>query len=172
MIEDRVLRAFRALVREALPNYAFHGLYRYRVVRMAGHRVDLQAVRKAPGLPNILPVPVHPGAAGLAAELSPGALVLVEFVEGDPGQPVVTHFSTKDDPGFLPVALALDATEAVRIGETASAIELGAAAGVVLRHGDTISIKNPVNQTVLLAGIVEIIAGTAQTPPALSKVKG
>ncbi|MCC6557196.1 MAG: hypothetical protein IT372_29950 [Polyangiaceae bacterium] len=171
MIEDRILRALRTIVREAFPNYDFHGLYRYRVVRMVVGRVDLQAVDKAPGLPNVLPVPVHTGMAGISAQLTPGSMVLVEFVEGDPGQPVITHFSTKDEPGFLPVELALDATDKVRIGETASAVELGAAAGVVVRHGDTIVIKDPVNQNVLLAGLIEVSAGTAQTPAAVSRVK-
>jgi hypothetical protein len=171
MTESRLLRVIRAIVRETFPNYDFHGLYRYRVVQMAVGRVDLQAVNKAPGLPNVLPVPIHAGMAGLSAELTPGSIVLVEFEEGDPGKPRVTHFSAKNEPGFLPVSVSLDATGAVRIGETASAVELGAAAGTVPRHGDTIAIKDPTTQNVLLAGIIEITSGTAEMPPALSRVK-
>lgn len=83
------------------------GKYRYRVVAMRGDgRVDLQAVRKAAGLPDVQPLSVWPGVAGADAELSAGAEVLVEFIEGDPTQPIVTHFAGVDGKGFLPVSLA------------------------------------------------------------------
>lgn len=169
--EERNLRALRALILEAFPEYAFLGRYRYRVVRQVQNRVDLQVVRKRSGLPDVLPVSVHPGMAGLSAELTPGSVVLVEFIEGDTRQPIVTHFASKDEEGFLPVELAIDATEVVCIGEEAAAVELGAAAAVVPRHGDTIAIKDPSTQQVLMTGLLEVTQGTAEVPPALSKVK-
>ncbi|AKT38250.1 hypothetical protein [Chondromyces crocatus] len=169
--EERTLRTLRALVRESLPEYTFLGRYRYRVVRHVQHRLDLQVVRKRSGLPDILLVPIHPGMAGLSAELTPGAIVLVEFVEGDPRLPIVTHFSAEDEPGFLPVELALDATNAVRLGAVASTVELGSGAASVVRHGDTIALRDPVTQQLLLAGLVQLTAGTAEVPPAISKVK-
>ena len=45
--------------------------------------------------------------------------------------------------------------------------------GILLgfRHGDTIALKDPSTQQVLLAGLVEVTAGTAEVPPAISKVK-
>jgi len=88
------------------------GKYRYRVVAMRDDgRVDLQAVRAGAGLPDLRPVQVWPGVAGAAAELAPGAEVLVEFIEGDPTMPIVTHFAGVAGPGFVPVSLAFCGSE-------------------------------------------------------------
>jgi hypothetical protein len=84
-----------------------HGHYRYRLVRMQGDRLELQAVRKVAGLPDLLPISVMPGVAGVHAILTPGTEVLVAFVEGDRAQPVALAFSGKDGPGFVPVSLVL-----------------------------------------------------------------
>lgn len=96
----------RAIV-ERTTDGALHGHYRYRLVRMSGERLELQAVRKVAGLPDLLPISVMPGIAGAHAILTPGTEVLVAFVEGDRGQPVVLAFSGLDGPGFVPVQLVL-----------------------------------------------------------------
>lgn len=99
---------------------ALHGHYRYRLVRMAGERLELQAVRKVAGLPDLLPISVMPGIAGAHAILTPGTEVLVAFVEGDRGQPVALAFSGLDGPGFAPVALTLggpSGAAAARLGD-------------------------------------------------------
>lgn len=83
------------------------GAYRYRVVRTAGERVELQAVRRIVGLPDLLPISMWPGVPGAYAELAPGAEVLVSFIEGDRAQPVVTHFAGVDGVGFVPGSLIL-----------------------------------------------------------------
>ena len=83
------------------------GKYRYRVVRMRGDRVELQAYTSRPGLPDVLPVSMWPGVAGAHAELAAGAGVLVEFIEGDRAQPMVTGFIGKDGQGFVPESLTL-----------------------------------------------------------------
>lgn len=87
------------------------GKYRYRVVRMSTDRVELQAVRQAAGLPDVMPVSMWPGVAGAHAELAPGAEVLVEFIEGDRTMPVITHFAGKDGVGHVPVSLTLCGSE-------------------------------------------------------------
>lgn len=97
------------------------GPWRYRVVSQAGDRLNLQAVRKAAGLPDVLPVSMWPGIAGAHSEPTPGSEVLVEFVEGDRTMPVVTHFVGKDGQGFQPVRLTIggpSGTEAARMGDT------------------------------------------------------
>lgn len=83
------------------------GKYRYRVVRMSTDRVECQAVRKGAGLPDVLPVSMWPGIAGAHAELTPGAEVLLEFIEGDRTMPIITHFAGKDGTGHVPVSLVL-----------------------------------------------------------------
>lgn len=132
---------------EESPPAALAGLYRYRVTRHVLERVDLQAVRAIAGLPDALLVPVHPGIAGGVAALEPGTIVLVQFVEGDPAFPVVTHFARKDEVRFLPLSLSLDATNLVELGKTAALTKLGSgsdvfatpsdAIGRVIRWGDT-----------------------------------
>jgi hypothetical protein len=104
----RLSMLLRDIARKAVDGQLF-GKYRYRVVRMAADaRVELQAVRKLAGLPDLLPVALWPGLPGLEAELAPGSLVLVEFVEGDRAQPIITHFAGKHDGGpGVPVSLTL-----------------------------------------------------------------
>lgn len=126
---SRLLAVLQSIARETFPRADFAFLYRYRVVAMSGERVELQAVRKLAGLPDVLPVSMVPGTAGTWASLTQGAIVLVSFIEGDPAQPIVTHFSTKADPGWKPVRLELDASNVVTIGETADFVYLGPIAG-------------------------------------------
>ncbi|WP_437285665.1 hypothetical protein [Sorangium sp. So ce406] len=168
MSDDRLLRVLRSIVREMLPRYDFLGKYRYRVLAMAGDRVDLQAVRKGAGLPDILPVPSAAGMAGLSAELTPGAVVLVEFIEGDPQHPLVTGFSRDGGSTFLPVSLALDATGTVRIGEQAGAVDLGAATAVVVRDGDLVNIAGVQPGSGVVAVRLSLVPPPGQLP---SKVR-
>jgi len=87
------------------------GRFRYRVVNMlADGRVDLQAVTKASGVPDLRYVSAWPGVAGAHAKLTPGAEVLVEFIEGDRAQPIITGFVGAQGPGFVPVKLVLGGT--------------------------------------------------------------
>ncbi len=103
---SRLAGLIRSLV-ERITDERLWGLWRYRVVRMSSDRVELQSVRQRVGLPDILPIAMWPGVAGAHAELAPGAEVLVEFIEGDRAQPVITHFAGKAGPGFVPTKLAL-----------------------------------------------------------------
>lgn len=83
------------------------GKFRYRVFAMDGNRANLQAVRPLAGLPDVLPVSLRPGVAGMFAKLKPGSEVLVEFIEGDITQPICTGFPSKDNGNYLPDALEL-----------------------------------------------------------------
>lgn len=102
----RLAGLMRAIVHRATDG-ALLGKYRYRVVAMRDDgRVDLQAVRKDAGLPDVQPISMWPGVAGAHAELAQGAHVLVEFIEGDPTLPIITHFAGVDGAGFVPTSLA------------------------------------------------------------------
>lgn len=114
---ERVAHLIQTLAQEGDPKRVYaRGPFRFRVFSMDGDRVRLQAVARAPGLPDVLPVAIAPGMAGMKAQLTPGAVVLVDFVEGDPSMPIVTHFSRPDDPGFLPASVDIDATTVVNLG--------------------------------------------------------
>jgi hypothetical protein len=157
------------------------GLRRYRVFKMSVNRVELQVVDKTLGLPDVLPASMWPGLAGVWAKLRPGAVVLVEFVEGSAVRPIVTHYEPRDGAGFLPLELLLDAEELVSIGPSAAAIELAGPDGaavhrvgdkstgpVITALGPVITITNPDNSTIILTDTngasAWSVAGTA-TPP-------
>jgi len=107
----RLAGLLHAIARRATDGMLF-GKYRYRVVAMRDDgRVDLQAIRKGAGLPDVQPLSMWPGVAGVHAELAAGAEVLVEFIEGDPGQPIVTHFVGQGGAGFAPVSISFCGSE-------------------------------------------------------------
>lgn len=118
---NRLLTGLSRVVAATLPRYPFGFLYRYRVIQMSATRVALQAVRRAAGLPDVLPASVWPGMAGLGGDLTPGAVVLVAFVEGDPALPVVVAHSPEAAPGWKPVELRLDGG-VVRLADGDSAV--------------------------------------------------
>lgn len=115
-----LLRAIIARVTDA----KLFGAYRYRVVRMAGERVELQSVRNLVGLPDLLPISMWPGVAGVHAELAPGAEVLVQFLEGDRAQPIVTAFAGKDGAGFVPTQLMLGGAGGAPAARQGDAVEV------------------------------------------------
>ena len=116
---DRLGDAMRTLIGRAT-EVKIWGKRTYRVSEMDGDRVKLQAINRAAELPDILPVSMFPGVAGVHAALTPGATVAVEFLDGDPARPVVTGFVGKDGTGFVPVSLTLDASTEIKVGASAS----------------------------------------------------
>lgn len=131
----RLADGFARAVERATDGRLF-GLWRYRVVRMSVDRVELQAVSAAAGLPDALPISMWPGVGGTHTEPTPGALVLVQFIEGRRTMPVVTHFEGKDGEGWTPANLTLDATTLIKIGKDAAAF--AAKADLVSARLDTI----------------------------------
>lgn len=92
------------------------GRWRYRVVRRSVDRLELQPVRRDAGLPDALPISMWPGIAGSHAAPALGAEVLVEFVEGDRAQPIVTGFAGKDGVGHVPDEQTLSVGTTLRLG--------------------------------------------------------
>lgn len=122
----RLAELWRRLVARATDDVLF-GKWRYRVIRMSGDRVELQAISVRAGLPNVLPIPMRPGVAGVHAQLTPGTEVYVEFIEGSRAQPVISGFAGRDGAGFVPARLEL-----ANAGPTA--------APAAAREGDTVEI--------------------------------
>lgn len=121
---SRLFGALRSMVRE-LGGITYLRTYPYRFINDNGDRLNLQAIDSAPGLPDIIPIPVMPGMAGLSAKLTPSQTVRVIFLEGDPAQPIVVGFDEN-----LPQEVTIDATDFVNLGG-----EDGAGVG---RQGDPI----------------------------------
>lgn len=121
--EGRLVALLRTIVERVMAR-RLYGKYRYRVLKMNGDRVDLQAVSKAAGLPDVLPVSMWPGVAGVHAELTKGAEVLVEFLEGRRSMPVVTGFAGKDGKGFVPVSITIGGPTGAPIARQGDAVEI------------------------------------------------
>lgn len=104
--QSRLVDSLRALVMRLLDAKQY-GVRKYRVVRMSADRVELQAVERSGGHPDVLPISMWPGVAGAHAALQPGAEVLVEFIDGDRTQPIVRSFAGKDGVGHAPLTSVL-----------------------------------------------------------------
>src|SRR5690606_14875861 len=105
---------------EAVMNKRILGKWRYRVIELAGDRVNLQIVKKRTGMPDALRVPHWPGSPGVEFDLTPGAEVLVEFLDGgDPSWPAVTGYAGKGGVGFEPASMEIfsGGIEAMRNGD-------------------------------------------------------
>lgn len=113
-------QALSDLAREAC-GVAYLRSYRYRVVVQAlDGRLTLQAVSRTAGLPDVLPVAFWPSTAGVVAELVPGTIVVVAFLEGNPSLPIVTHVEHGAVPLVVKVG-ALATSPAARAIETVTA---------------------------------------------------
>ncbi len=119
-----------------------HGLWRYRVVRVVANRLELQAVRQSAGLPDLILVSMWPGAPGIHGDPEPGSECVVQFIEGDRTQPIVTHFVGKDGASFIPVAL-----------------ELAGADFKVARQGDLVQ-SGGTGTIVMFSGVSPMVAGS------------
>jgi len=100
--------AFRKAV-ERIGSKKLLGPYRYRVVGMAvDGRVNVQAVNSKIGVPDMLLIEQWPGLAGAHAELTPGALCIVEFADGgDPSLPIITQYRGRQDDAYIPQKLSI-----------------------------------------------------------------
>jgi len=85
--DSRLGTALGAAVR-ALTDGELLGVYRYRVAIMGDKSADLQAVSKARGLPDVLRVD-QAQTGGTWVKFSPGQIVYVLFVAGDPADPKI-----------------------------------------------------------------------------------
>jgi len=102
--DDRLIDAVRAVVLSLLPNYTFHGFYRYVVDSFSesDQTFDGKPVDTSKGLPNITKVPARaPGIATI--KLGDGETVLIGFEDADPTKPFLGHFGYPTG-NSLPVA--------------------------------------------------------------------
>lgn len=114
--KDRALEALRAVMEQLDPFRRFRGVTEYRVVTQEGSMLNLQPVLASSGMPDLPRVPVRPGVAGCKSDVMLGALVLVTFVNSDPGRPYVAGFEDADGAGFVPLMTTIDAQTIVRLG--------------------------------------------------------
>jgi len=152
-IDNRIVRALRAAVREALPQLAYLPLARYRVVTVVAGRANLQAVDKTRGLPDLTLVRLAPGIPGATFTPGLGSVVLVAFVEGDPSQPLVVSYAPADDAAFQPTRMQL--------GDVGGLVKLAGGMEPVALAGPLVSFG---------AAVVDALKGLGVDIPALNGV--
>ncbi len=116
----RLAGLVRSIIERATEGRLF-GLHEFRVVRMSSDRVELQSTEPGvSGLADAKPISMKPGAPGYHADLTPGTLVLVQFVNGLRTRPVITHFEGKDGTGWTPANVTIDADTLIKLGDSAT----------------------------------------------------
>jgi hypothetical protein len=132
-------------------------LRKYRVIAMLPDgRVELMVANRSSGYPNLAPLRMWPGVGGAHVELTPGCEVIVQFVDGDRTQPIITHFVGKDGGGFRPVSIAFDCDD-IRLGGLSPADAMAIASYVDARLA---SIKTAFNGHTHLHGPYTTTPGT------------
>lgn len=107
--DDRILEAFRALVREVFPRITYMGKFQYVIQRVGDGVVDVAAVDTTIGLPSPLPRVPLLAINGSTVKPVPGSACVVEFLNFDPSLPRVTSMdpvTTQIDLGDAAVPLA------------------------------------------------------------------
>lgn len=118
---SRLAGLLRSIITHAVAG-ELPGCYRYRVATMLGDgRCDLQAVRRQTGLPDLRAVSQWPGVPGAQLTLTLGAEVIVQFVDADPAQPIITAYAGPGGAGFVPQLMVIggaDGPAAARQGDS------------------------------------------------------
>jgi hypothetical protein len=121
---DRILRAFRALVKTVAPNLLYFATWEYQIQSADGSTFDGAPTEQGIPLPALVGVPYMPALAGTTCVPKQGSIAYVTFANGDPSKPVLVGFGPSPGPtggaSGLPIATRIDAT-LVTVGDPAGA---------------------------------------------------
>ncbi len=153
--DDRLLGAWRQLVRAEDPDESYRGVWEYSVASTTGGTFDGHPTASAVPLPPAVRWPLRGGIPGMTSSPTAGSTLLVAFVNGDPARPIVLGYDTS-----VPDVLGLDAAD----------MRLGAGLGRVLREGDTLSLTG-VQSGGGATGVIAAVTIGLGSPPAPSRVQ-
>jgi hypothetical protein len=118
--KDLLVEALGAFVRHQVDSRLM-AKWRYRVESMSPDgRVNVTALSAQAPFPTLSRVPVY---SSVYVEMSPGAVVLVEFLEGDPSQVRCEPVADTRDAQFAPARTVVGGTEGADIACKGHAIE-------------------------------------------------
>ena len=153
---------FTGLVHANVPEWQYYAKHRYRVVkRLVDGRYTLQAVNTRSGVPDFDYAEPVTGVPGVTSHLELGSIVLVEFIEGDPGQPHITHFASEGSPYWIPQSVRMEAKYEIEI--KADTVKLGPGATPIALEGSLVvawlNLEIPGFPPMTVPAIGSIIAG-------------
>lgn len=158
--QDRLLHAFRELVRAEFPQLTYLGVWDYVVAATDGTTIDATVSDPASPVPQSLTgIPLRPAIPGMTAQPVIGMHCLITFANADPTRPIVVGFDVGPDPDpgdGKANQITLSSTD------DWSPVAMGFPHGRMLRYGDTVSIPT--------IGDVVLAAGSLPTP--VSRIKG
>lgn len=130
---DRILLYFRQLVRAEFPRLAFLGFYEYAVQSVnPDGSCALSPTDTSLNLPGSSSVPLRLSCA--TATLTPGSLVILFFVNGDPSRPAIIGGAP------TPTNQTIDASALLKLGPSALTVSIagGLAPQAAARFGDNV----------------------------------
>ena len=93
---DALWRAFRKLVRAEIPDTVFLGTYEYNVVNVTLSKMSASKTDPSQPIPDAVTVPIRSGIPGATVVPAVGSNIHVQFLNGDPGRPVVVGYDPTD----------------------------------------------------------------------------
>jgi hypothetical protein len=131
MSADRLLSAFRELVRAELPQLLYLGVWEYSVTSATSSTFSGRATSTSFPLPDLVDVAMRPGIAGATFTPAVGSLVLVTFANANPARPVVVAWDAT-----VPTGTEIDSDGVVKLGESATRVELASGTTILSAGGE------------------------------------
>lgn len=128
---DRSRAAFESLVQGVTARYDYHGAYRCKVIAQNDDGT-LELKPEGSRMPPTSRVPIRHGIPGVDVTVNDGAMVLLEFEDGDPRHPIATLWDTASVK-----AITVTAKE---VHVNAETVELGKGGRPIARHGDLVRV--------------------------------
>lgn len=129
---DRILASFEQLVALFTRRLPAAFVWSYSVE--SATETSFSGRRLSPDCPfdDMPEIPLMPGIAGAGVRPAVGSIALVAFVDGDPGKPRVVGWDQQ-----VPLSVTVDASEKLRAGPSAAAVEIAGGGPAVARINDT-----------------------------------
>lgn len=157
--DDRALNAFRELVRSCLPQLALLGLWRYQVESTDGVNVVCSPVNASIGLPGAVTAQIVPSVLGERVTPAVGSVVVLAFLDGNPGQPVIVGGDPTSPPTVATIGGLVGAAGVARQGDTVTITSAQILAAGMVAAGNPVTITAPL-QCTITSGSATIRAGS------------
>jgi hypothetical protein len=170
----RLATLLTIIARRALDGRLF-GVHTYRVVSQAADdRLDLQAIDRSRGLPDLRAISLWTGVAGARSRVTPGTHVLVTFADGDRARPLAFGCAPFGGPGFVGKQVVIAGASGPYAARTGDAVRVvlppatfaGTIGGATASGTVTWDPPAYADGTITKGSNLVQIAGTSTAPPA------